>query len=114
MTEGHIAFWELFPTVDHIVPVARGGVDSEENWACCSMLTNSIKSNWTLEQLQWQLLPAGDLAVWDGLVGWFLGQVTTDPSILRNAYIKRWHRAAAEVMYSNGFWSTSAPKHRRT
>ena len=25
MSETHIAFWELFPTVDHVVPVARGG-----------------------------------------------------------------------------------------
>ena len=45
MTEGHIAYWELFPTIDHVIPVARGGADSEENWVCCSMLTNSIKSN---------------------------------------------------------------------
>ena len=56
MSEGHMAYWELFPTIDHILPVARGGLDSEENLVCCSMLTNSIKSNWTLEQLQWQLL----------------------------------------------------------
>ena len=27
----HPAFWELFPTIDHIVPVARGGTDSEDN-----------------------------------------------------------------------------------
>lgn len=47
MTEGHLAYWELFPTIDHIQPVARGGIDTEENWVCCSMLTNSIKSNWT-------------------------------------------------------------------
>jgi len=61
MTEGHLAYWELFPTIDHVKPVARGGADSEDNWVCCSMLTNSIKSNWTLEQLQWELLPPGDV-----------------------------------------------------
>lgn len=108
MTEGHVAYWELFPTIDHVVPVARGGVDSEENWVCCSMLTNSIKSNWTLEQLQWQLVPTGDLAEWDGMVGWFLRQVSADPVVLENAYIKRWHGAALEVMHNNGFQATSA------
>lgn len=66
MTEGHMAYWEIFPTIDHVVPVAIGGGDSEENWVCCSMLTNSIKSHWTIEQLQWQLLPPGSIAEWDG------------------------------------------------
>ncbi len=103
MTEGHMAYWELFPTIDHVVPVAGGGADSEGNWVCCSMLTNSIKSNWTLEQLQWQLLPSGDLAEWDGMVGWFVRQVSADPSVLGNAYIKRWHGAAAELMHNPAF-----------
>ena len=89
MTEGHVAYWELFPTIDHVAPVARGGIDSEANWVCCSMLTNSIKSNWTLEQLQWRLLPAGELAEWDGMVGWFLQQVSADSVVLQNTYIKR-------------------------
>lgn len=38
MSETHPAYWELVPTVDHIVPVARGGADSEENWVTTSML----------------------------------------------------------------------------
>ena len=113
MTEGHVAYWELFPTVDHVIPVARGGADSEVNWVCCSMLTNSIKSNWTLEQLQWQLLPSGDMAEWDGMLGWFLRQVSANPAVLENSYIRRWHKAAVEVLHNNGFQSTSALTHRR-
>lgn len=46
MDEGHIAYWRLFPTIFRLVPIARGGEDEENNWVCCSMLTNSIKSNW--------------------------------------------------------------------
>lgn len=34
----HPAFWELYPTVDHVVPVARGGTDDEGNVAMTSML----------------------------------------------------------------------------
>jgi hypothetical protein len=65
------------------------------------MLTNSIKSNWTLEQLHWRLLPEGDLVQWDGMVSWFLRQVRVDPAVLENAYIKAWHAAAAGLMHNN-------------
>lgn len=90
MTEGHLAYWELFPTIDHIQPVARGGLDSEVNRVCCSMLTNSIKSNWTLEQLQWELLPQGDINDWDGMMCWFLNQIDKDKSLLQIPYLKTW------------------------
>ena len=96
MSEGHIAFWELFPTIDHLVPVARGGEDEESNWVCCSMLTNSIKSNWTLEQLQWDLKPKGDFHEWNGLIHWFIQQVHKDEKKLENSYIKKWHKAALD------------------
>lgn len=44
MSRTHIAFWELFPTIDHQVPVARGGEDIESNWVSTSMLRNSAKA----------------------------------------------------------------------
>lgn len=94
MSEGHMAYWELFPTIDHIVPVARGGLDEEENLVCCSMLTNSIKSNWALEQLQWQLYPPGHVRDWDGMLQWFIHHVQAEPGLLTIPYIKRWHTAA--------------------
>jgi hypothetical protein len=37
----HPAFWELYPTLDHLVPVARGGADDESNVVTTSMLRNS-------------------------------------------------------------------------
>ena len=94
MTEGHVAYWELHPTIDHIHPVARGGTDTNENWVSCSMLTNSIKSNWTLEQLGWRLQSPGDIHSWDGLLGWFVKQVEDDKTILHEPYFKRWYSAA--------------------
>ena len=66
MEECHNAYWEFVPTVDHIYPVALGGTDSMDNWATTSMLHNSIKSNWTLEQLNWKLYDAGDFDKYDG------------------------------------------------
>lgn len=46
MTQSHVAFWELFPTIDHRVPVAHGGEDTESNWVSTSMLRNSVKAHW--------------------------------------------------------------------
>jgi 5-methylcytosine-specific restriction endonuclease McrA len=91
MDECHNAYWELIPTVDHIHPIALGGTDSEENYATTSMLHNSIKNNWTLEQLQWSLYPAGDYTDWDGLTGLFIKLVEQDKELLKDAYIKRWY-----------------------
>jgi len=96
MTEGHIAYWELLPTIDHLYPVARGGSDTEDNWVSCSMTTNSIKANWTLEELGWKLLPSGDSRVWDGLLGWFVEQINRDQTLLKEPYFKRWQGAALE------------------
>lgn len=97
MTETHMVYWELFPTVDHLVPVARGGADEEKNWVTTSMLRNSAKSNWTLEELGWQLLPPGDLKQWDSLRGWFLTYLEHNESYLADKYIRRWHRAARDL-----------------
>lgn len=92
MEECHNAYWEFVPTVDHIYPVVLGGPDSEENWATTSMLHNSIKSNWTLEQLNWQLHEAGKFEDWDGLTALFVKLVEEDSSLLEDAHIKKWYR----------------------
>jgi hypothetical protein len=57
----HFAFWELVPTLDHILPVSRGGADDESNWATTSMLRNSAKANCTLDELGWSLCPPDDM-----------------------------------------------------
>ena len=93
MEECHNAYWEFVPTVDHIYPVALGGVDSMENWATTSMLHNSIKSNWTLQQLNWKLHDAGDFHKYDGLTGLFV------KLLLKDTYIKRWYRLSVTVKH---------------
>jgi hypothetical protein len=92
----HFAYYELFPTIDHIIPVARGGEDREENWITTSMLRNAAKANFTVEEIGWSVHPCGDIATWDGLTGWFLRQVQMRPEILSDAYLLRWLRAARE------------------
>src|SRR5260221_291933 len=61
MSECHNIYWNLFPTIDHVIPIARGGTDDTSNWVTTSMLHNAAKSNWTLEELGWRLVPAGQI-----------------------------------------------------
>lgn len=44
MDRTHRAFWDPFPTFDHVVPIARGGADDETNYATTSMMRNQIKA----------------------------------------------------------------------
>ncbi|MEX6465479.1 HNH endonuclease [Dietzia cinnamea] len=97
MSRSHFAFWELFPTIDHLHPVSRGGADADSNWMTTSMLRNSAKAHWTLAELGWNLHPPGDHTVWDGLTAWFIRYLRTDPAPLAVPYIGRWFRASAQV-----------------
>ncbi|WP_420880687.1 HNH endonuclease [Rhodococcus sp. (in: high G+C Gram-positive bacteria)] len=97
MSQSHFAFWELFPTTDHLIPVARGGVDDESNWVTTSMLRNSAKAHWMLDELGWTLSPPGDYAEWDGLSGWFVEYVGAQPELMADKYLARWFRATVDV-----------------
>jgi len=97
MSECHMMYWELFPTVDHIIPVGRGGADDESNWVTTSMLRNSAKSNWLLSELGWTLVPRGDFRTWDGLTRAFIEYVSSDRSPLADTYIRRWYNAAVKT-----------------
>jgi 5-methylcytosine-specific restriction endonuclease McrA len=92
--ETHFAFWKLSPTVDHVVPVSRGGQDDLSNLVTTSQLRNSAKGNWLLSELDWELHPPGDLATWDGLTGWFQSQVAADPARSKHPAIRRWLAAS--------------------
>lgn len=100
MSQSHVAFWELFPTIDHLVPVARGGVDAEPNWVSTSMLHNSAKAHWTLDELGWTLAPAWDHTTWDGLARWFVDHLNAHPELMSDTYLARWFRATVEVRAS--------------
>jgi len=95
MSQTHVAYWQLTPTVDHVTPVCLGGADSEENWLTTSMLRNSAKANWTLEQLGWTVHPPGRLEEWDGQLSWFRTYIGRAPGILEEVPgLRPWYRAA--------------------
>jgi hypothetical protein len=97
MSECHLGYWQLLPTVDHIIPVSRGGVDELENWVCTSQLKNSAKSNWLLNELGWQLHDPGELGDWDGMINWYISYSAKNPEILVDKYLNSWHKAAIQA-----------------
>lgn len=97
MSETHPAFWELSPTLDHVIPAAQGGPDLPENLVTTSMLRNSAKANWTLEDLGWSLYPAGSLADWNGLLSWFVDFVGANPGYLEDTYVRKWFNASKAI-----------------
>ncbi|MDO9341828.1 MAG: HNH endonuclease [Bacteroidales bacterium] len=83
-------YWDLFPTIDHLIPVARGGQDNESNWITTSMIRNSAKSNWTLEEIGWKLYDKGQLDNWNGLVNYFIDLTNKNPDYERDNYVSDW------------------------
>ncbi len=95
----HLAYYELGATIDHIVPVTRSGAkDDPSNWATTSMLHNAIKAHWTVAELGWELLPAGDFAAWNGMLPWFVSTLEGQSDLLQESYFRGWYKAARQVL----------------
>ena len=101
MSETHMAYWELFPTLDHIQPIGRGGEDTNENIVTTSMLRNQAKSNWTLDELGWKLHSAGNTNDWDGLLLTTTNMVEANQELLNDNYLHQWHIAAKRIISEN-------------
>ena len=81
-----------------MIAVSRGGADQENDWISTSQLRNAAKANFTLEELGWQLRPAGSVTDWDGLTGWFLKQARVRSDVESNAYLHEWYLAAKAII----------------
>lgn len=98
MSDTHMVYWDLCPTVDHLIPVARGGEDNPSNWITTSMIRNSAKSNWTIEEIGWKLLNPGQLNEWDGLVHYFLELTEKNPDYEKDKYVREWKTSLIRAM----------------
>ena len=99
MTATHIAYWELTPTIDHVYPIAKGGHDNPDNWVTTSMKNNSIKSNYTVEEIGWSLYPKGNIKEWDGLTQAFIDLVEkNEKKLLEDRYIRSWYMVSIKEM----------------
>ena len=97
MVDTHNAYWDLIPTIDHVYPIAKGGEDNTDNWVTTSMKNNSIKSNYTLDEIHWKLYPKGNISDWDGLTKVFMELVDKDKELLNDSYIKNWYNVSKKV-----------------
>lgn len=96
MSNCHIAYWNYMPTYDHVIPIARGGMDKEENIVTTSQIMNSAKSNFLIDELGWELYNPGKIDEWDGMMQWYIQYRDKNISILEDKYIKSWNNALEE------------------
>ena len=97
-TEGtHFAFYELWPVIDHVRPITRGGTNDDDNFVTTSAVRNSAKAHFTLDELGWMLLPASTDREWDGLTAWFVDITSQRPELLTDAAIAKWRDALKVV-----------------
>lgn len=90
----HPAYWSHYATIDHVVPVARGGADNETNVVTTSMLRNAAKSNWFLSELGWPTSSAPLASTWDGLLAWFCREYERNEGLRREPSMRQWYKAA--------------------
>ncbi|MBX7133932.1 MAG: HNH endonuclease [Fimbriimonadaceae bacterium] len=93
-SEAHPAFWDLSATIDHVVPVARGGADDESNVVTTSMVRNAAKANWLLNELGWPARRETVSGSWDGLIGWFHATYEASEQLKASPSLQRWYRAS--------------------
>lgn len=89
----HPAIWDLSPTIDHVIPVARGGADDESNIVTTSMARNAAKANFLPEEVNYPSVRAAVIPGWDGMQGWFLSICEHHPSLRDHQSVRDWRSA---------------------
>jgi len=105
MADTHMIYWDLCPTIDHLIPVARGGQNNESNCITTSMIHNSAKSNWTIEEMGWKLHNKGQCDDWDGLISYFIELTNKNPNYEQDKYIHEWKLALLRALKEENKWN---------
>ena len=103
VSDCHLAFWYLMPSLDHIVPVALGGSEDSKdmsNWATTAGFRNQAKGLASLEDMGWTFHDAGKIEDWDGMSRQFLEIVGKHEELLDDKMIKEWSNATKKVFKS--------------
>ncbi len=93
----HLLFWTHMASIEHVVPVAAGGDNDENNLATACYWCNDWKSHWTVERLGWTLHPSSESA-WDGLSRYYpalYDRYARGREAAPEAYFRLWLRALA-------------------
>ena len=97
MEQCHEVYWSLLPSIDHVVPVSRGGLDEESNWVTTSMKRNLVKNLWFLEEIGWTLHDPGNIKEWDGASHDFIQTVEKLSDRCSN-YTLKWFRLTKKLL----------------
>lgn len=92
----HFAYYELWPVIDHVLPLTRRGDNADDNLVTTSAMRNAAKANYTLNELGWRLLEVPTVKNWDGLTTWFQTQISAKPQFLDDPYVRRWHESLGQ------------------
>ncbi len=78
--DSHLIYWTHTSSLEHVVPLARGGADDTSNFVTTCYACNDARSHFLLEELGWSLRTTSESA-WAGL--------TEHLELLINEYVKR-------------------------
>jgi hypothetical protein len=117
VSECHWIYWRLWPTVEHIVPVARADdgfdVNATANLLTASQMMNSARDVWAPDEvpapMRFKRIPAEDAIAkrWDGMTQWFVEYTTMHPGHLKDLQIHGWHKTAIAAIKTPA-WTTLA------
>jgi hypothetical protein len=98
-----VAYWTYATSVEHIVPIKRGGTSDPDNLLTACWRCNEEKGTQTLQELDWQVRPVTERA-WDGLGSRLPGLIEVMDATARldtvmktsRAYFEGWLQAIKE------------------
>lgn len=111
--ECHWIYWRLWPTVEHLDPVSRGGHnDTVERLITTSQMANSARGAWApdevpesirIERFDYEQCRARR---WDGMMQWFVEYTDAHPEVVeQDKQIQGWKKAALAAKKTQA-WET--------
>ena len=120
--ECHWIYWRLWPTIEHLDPVARGGHNDDlDRLVTTSQMVNSARGPWAADEVPEKIRIERIDAVlararrWDGTLRWFLKHADRWQSYLdQDATLRGWHQAAKAAVKTEAWNALSAATRQDT
>lgn len=106
VAECHWIYWRLWPTVEHLDPVSRGGHNDDlDRLITTSQMVNSARGPWAPDEVPEKIrieridAEAARARRWDGTLRWFLTHANRWQEHLEgDATLRGWHQSAKTAM----------------
>jgi hypothetical protein len=103
MDKCHLGYWRDVASCDHVIPIARMGTSQPENLITACYMCNSIKQNWLVEELRWEIQPVADNSDWDGLSSYYCDVMRLYEGrypVASGMYFRKWRDAVLQECQS--------------